>query len=41
MDEIEMALELKEFELADELLDELDNLQNGPINGSRSNIADD
>ena len=41
LDEIEMALDLKEFELADELLDELDNLQNGPINGSRSNIADD
>ena len=41
LDEIEMALELKEFELADELLDELEELRDGPINGSRSNLADD
>ena len=32
LDEIEMALELKEFELADELLDELEELRDRALN---------
>lgn len=39
--EIEMALDLEEFELADELLDELEDLQNSRMKGDGSvNISD-
>ena len=41
LDEIEMALDLEEFELADELLDELEDLQNSRMKGDGSvNISD-